>query len=104
MQDTAKCFSQRIHAVGTLAHLRYETLDRRGRVLSTIEVRALVPSLPAFGEDAPGGPHGEIDCPEVCRSGLAPSAAHLIARGGTPGALSRVGHAHARGTRVRDSA
>ena len=75
----------RIHPVGTLAHLRYEALDRGGEVLSTIEVRALVPSLPAFGEDAPGGPHGEIDCPEVCRSALAPSAAHLIARGGSPG-------------------
>lgn len=75
----------RIHPVGTLAHLRYETLDRVGQVTSTIEVRALVPSLPAFGEDAPGGPHGEIECPEVCRSALGPSAAHLIARGGTPG-------------------
>ena len=75
----------RIHPVGTLAHLRYETLDRAGQVLSTIEVRALVPALPAFGEDAPGGPHGEIDCPEVCRSALAPTAAHLIARGGSPG-------------------
>ena len=75
----------RIHPVGTLAHLRYETLDRGGQVLSTIEVRALVPSLPAFGEDAPGGPHGEIECPEVCRSALAPTAAHLIARGGSPG-------------------
>ena len=76
---------RRLHPVGTLAQLRYETLDREGSVVSTTEVRALVPSLPAFGVDAPAAPFGQTGCPHRCREELAKSGGREIARGGTPG-------------------
>ena len=76
---------RRLHPVGTLAHLRYETLQRDGSVTGSIEVRALVPSLPAFGEDAPAAPFGKTSCPKACQEGLAKSGAMQITRGGSPG-------------------
>ena len=75
----------RIHPVGTLAHVRYETLARSGEVVSTTEVRALAPPLPYFGIDAPGGPYGRIDCPQACREALVATGGSLIDRGGSPG-------------------
>lgn len=76
---------RRLHPVGTLAHLRYERLGADGGVTDTIEVRALVPSLPAFGADAPEAPFGRTACPRRCREGLAESGAVKIERGGSPG-------------------
>jgi hypothetical protein len=76
---------RRLHPVGTLAHLRYETLDREGAVVSTLEVRSLVPSLPAFGVDAPAAPSGQTACPRRCAEELAKSGGTQIARGGSPG-------------------
>lgn len=76
---------RRIHRPGTLAHLRYEQLGTDGGVLSTTEVRALVPSLPYFGEDAPGGILGRTECPKRCAEVLASHDALQITRGGSPG-------------------
>ena len=76
---------RRLHPVGTLAHLRYEALDRGGVVVSTTDVRALVPSLPAFGADAPAAPFGQTACPRHCAEELAKSGGMEIARGGSPG-------------------
>jgi len=76
---------QRLHPVGTLAHLRYETLRADGSVSATTEVRSLVPALPAFGRDAPAAPFGLTSCPRRCQQGLAESGSIEIARGGSPG-------------------
>ena len=76
---------RRLHPVGTLAHLRYEALRGDGTVAASSEVRALVPSLPAFGEDAPAAPFGRTSCPRACQEALAKSGAVTIARGGSPG-------------------
>jgi len=76
---------RRLHPMGTLAHLRYEALDRDGSVVSTTEVRALVPSLPAFGVDAPATPFGRTGCPRRCVEELKGSGAVEIQRGGSPG-------------------
>ena len=76
---------RRLHPVGTLAHLRYEALDRGGAVVSTLEVRSLVPSLPAFGVDAPAAPFGQTSCPRRCAEELAKGGGIEIARGGSPG-------------------
>src|SRR5688500_1483649 len=76
---------RRLHPAGTLAHLRYETLGADGRVVSTTEVRALVPSLPYFGVDAPGSDLGQVECPRRCAEALADSGGVTIARGGSPG-------------------
>src|SRR5687767_3002523 len=73
---------KRLHPVGTLAHLRYETLKPDGTVAASTEVRALVPSLPYFGVDAPGAPFGRTACPQRCQDGLAASGAVEIARSG----------------------
>lgn len=82
--------THRLHPVGTLAHLRYEAVGPDGLTVSTTEVRALVPSLPAFGEDAPGAPFGRVECPRRCREELAESGAMAIARGGAPGLSPRI--------------
>ena len=76
---------KRLHRMGTLAHLRYENVGADGRIVSTTEVRALVPSLPAFGVDAPGGILGRIECPQQCAQALAETGGAMLERGGTPG-------------------
>jgi hypothetical protein len=76
---------KRLHPRGTLAHLRYEQLAADGRVVSTTEVRALVPALPYFGADAPGAILGRVECPRGCSEALARNDAVQIARGGAPG-------------------
>jgi hypothetical protein len=75
---------RRLHPPSTLAHLRYERLEG-GAVVSTIEVRALVPSLPAFGAEAPAAPFGLTACPRRCAEQLAKGGAMEIHRGGSPG-------------------
>ena len=76
---------RRIHPPSTLAHLRYEQIGADGEVKSTVEVRALVPALPAFGVDAPAGLLGRTECPAKCAEALAGNDALQIARGGRPG-------------------
>jgi len=76
---------RRLHPASTLAHLRYERLGADVAVVSTVEVRAMVPSLPAFGMDAPAAPFGRTECPRRCAEGLEKSGASQIARGGSPG-------------------
>lgn len=75
----------RLHRVGTLAHLRYESLGAEGRVVSTTEVRALVPPLPYFGADAPAGILRGIECPRPCVDALAKAGGALLERGGATG-------------------
>jgi hypothetical protein len=76
---------RRLHPPSTLAHLRYERIETDGSVVSSTDVRALVPSLPAFGAEAPGAPFGLTACPRRCAEQLAESGAIQVHRGGSPG-------------------
>lgn len=75
----------RVHAPGTLLRLRYEVLGEAGEVTDTIEVRTIVPRLPAFGADAPGAPFGDARCPQVCGQQLEVQGNTQIRRTGQPG-------------------
>jgi len=66
----------RLHPVGTLARLQYETFDADGHLLDEWEVRALVPPLPERLE--------ERGCPEECRLEEARGAA-IVSSSGNPG-------------------
>jgi len=67
----------RIHPAGTIARLRYETLDENGDPLDTWDVRALVPNL--------GNGVGREPCLRPCRAHNASSAGTQLRRSGTPG-------------------
>lgn len=75
----------RVHSAGTLVRLRYDILSESGDVVDTVEVRAIVPTLPAFGADAPAAPFGETRCPRACRQQLAAAQAVQIDRAGQAG-------------------
>jgi hypothetical protein len=77
--------SRRLHARGTLMRLRYEQLDAQGEPVASYELRALVPRLPAFGEDAPQAEFGPVACGARCQAHLAESRAVLINRSGIAG-------------------
>jgi hypothetical protein len=76
---------RRIHPVGTLVRLRYEILSDSGDIADVVEVRAIVPALPAFGADAPAAPFGATGCPKACQRHLAATQAVQIHRTGQPG-------------------
>ena len=78
-------FDKRLHPVGSLMRLRYEQLDKDGSTIATYEARALVPPLPYFGMEAPGGEFGALECRSACRAGLARSGAALLERSGNAG-------------------
>jgi hypothetical protein len=67
----------RIHPVGTIARLRYETLDENGAPLDTWDVRALVPNI--------GNGVGREPCLRPCREQVARSKGTQLRRSGTPG-------------------
>jgi hypothetical protein len=77
--------SKRLHPRGSLMRLRYEQLDAQGEPVASYELRALVPRLPAFGQDAPQAEFGPVGCGERCRAHLAESRAALIDRSGIAG-------------------
>ena len=70
----------RLHPVGTLARLKYETFDESGGRLDEWQVRALVPNI--GGE---GGPYWERACPRPCATEIEKSGGTRIYRSGTPG-------------------
>ena len=65
---------------GTLARLRYETLDHEDTLLDTWEVRALVPNI-RNGV----GPFWSAPCGRSCREELEHSSGFRLDRSGTPG-------------------
>ena len=70
----------RLHRAGTLARLRYETLDEKGERLQAWEARALVPTL-GNGE----GPFWREDCRRACAAELARAKGFRLQRSGEPG-------------------
>jgi len=70
----------RLHRAGTVARLRYETLDENGERLQKWEVRALVPTL-GNGE----GPFWREDCRRACAEELARAKGFRLRRSGEPG-------------------
>lgn len=70
----------RLHPVGTLARLRYETLDESGARIDTWDVRALVPNI---GNGV--GPFWRSPCRRRCSAEIAANAATHVRRSGEPG-------------------
>jgi len=70
----------RLHPVGTLARLHYQTLDERGERLNEWDVRALVPRL-ADDED----PFWRERCNQPCRDEVERGEGVAIRRSGDPG-------------------
>lgn len=71
---------RRIHRPGTLARLRYETLDDRNVRMDLWDVRALVPSV---GNGA--GPVWDEGCPSECHATIAAAKGVRLERSGEPG-------------------
>ena len=69
----------RLHPVGTLAHLRYETFDENDVSMNTWEVRTLVPTLGSLE-----GPEWK-PCGTSCREEIARSTGTVIRRSGEAG-------------------
>jgi hypothetical protein len=70
----------RLHPVGTLARLRYETFDENGERIDEWQVRALVPQI--GGEH---GPYWDHACPRPCQEETRRSGGTRIYRSGEPG-------------------
>ena len=70
----------RLHPVGTLARLRYETFDETGQRIDQWEVRALVPNI---GNGT--GPFWREGCHRSCQEELARAQGMSIVRSGAPG-------------------
>jgi hypothetical protein len=73
----------RIHDAGTLARLRYETLDESDNPIDNWEVRALVPTI-GNGE----GPVWREVCPPPCDAELECTGGLRLMRSGEPGIAS----------------
>ncbi|MEO8506968.1 MAG: hypothetical protein ABI593_05000 [Betaproteobacteria bacterium] len=70
----------RLHPIGTLARLRYETLDESGARIDTWDVRALVPNI---GNGM--GPFWRSPCRRRCSDEIAANAGTRVRRSGEPG-------------------
>lgn len=75
----------RLHPVGSLAHLRYETFDEKGEPLDAWDVRALVPNI---GNG--NGPFWREPCERSCREEIAQSSGTRLHRSGEAGVAEEV--------------
>ena len=69
----------RLHSVGTLAHLRYETFDENDVSMNTWDVRTLVPTIGSLE-----GPEWK-SCGTSCREEIERSTGTVIRRSGEAG-------------------
>lgn len=75
----------RIHPIGTLARLQYETFDSQGQRMDCWQVRALVPPVPGIAKDR-GTHFPEAEYfPQKCHAAAERSHGVLLRQNGEPG-------------------